>query len=203
MARALADPEVRRVLAPFMKRERTIKEAASELGLSLNAMLYRVRRLEKLSLLRVTHEEARKGRAIRHYQAVAKGFFIPYTASPFQMPDSWLVEDYHIRELRLAQGTMRSGLAWGEMRGQMTFGKRVFLREDDILEADFAFSREQGADLLEIDAPAVVSYFVETELGEKDAKVLQRELFELVRRFERRGEGKRYLLRLGLAPIAE
>lgn len=202
-AQALADPEIRRVLAPFIKAEHTIKEAALELGLGLNATLYRTRRLEKLGLLHITREEARKGRAIRHYQAVAKGFFIPYTASPFETPDAWLVEDYRSRELRLAKGTMQSGLAWGEARGQTTFGKRIFLRNDGILKADFAFSFEQGADLLETDAPAVASYFIETDLSEEDAKVLQHELAQLVRRFERRGKGKRYLLRLGLAFIEE
>lgn len=78
----------------------------------------------------------------------------------------------------------------------------MFKRPDGILEADFAFSFKVGADLLDADAPAVASYFVETELDDESAKQLQRELFDLLWRYERRGEGKRYLLRLGVAPCA-
>lgn len=77
----------------------------------------------------------------------------------------------------------------------------MFKRPDGILEADFAFSFEIGANLLDDEAPAVASYFAETELDDESAKQLQRELFDLLGRYERRGEGKRYLLRLGLAPV--
>jgi hypothetical protein len=44
MVRALANPEARRVLAPFVGQERTVSQAAAELGISVNALLVRVRR---------------------------------------------------------------------------------------------------------------------------------------------------------------
>lgn len=203
MARALADPEVRRVLVPFVGQERTVSRAAAELGMGVNALLVRVRRFVRLGLLVVMREVPRKGRAVKVYRAIADGFFVPYTASPFDTPEAWLVADYVAREQKLAQGAMRAGLSWGEARGTLTFGKRVFKHPNGILEADFGFSFEAGADLLEADAPAVVSYFVETDLNEASAKELQRELHELLGRYKRRGEGKRYLLRLGLAPVGQ
>ncbi len=178
-----------------------MSRAAAELGMGGNALLVRVRRFVRIGLLGVVREEPRKGRAVKVYRAVADGFFVPYTASPFHTPEAWLVADYAGREEQLARGAMRAGLAWGEARGTPTFGKRVFKRPDGVLEADFAFSFGAGADLLEAEAPAVMSYFVETDLDEESAKQLQRELFDLLGRYERRGEGKRYLLRLGLAPV--
>ncbi len=203
MVRALSDPEARRVLAPFVGQERTVSQAAAELGMDGNALLMRVRRFVRLGLLKVVREEPRKGRAVKVYRAVTDGFFVPYTASPFDTPEAWLVADYAERERRLARGAMRTGLAWGEARGMPTFGKRVFKRPDGVLEADFAFSFGAGADLLAAEAPAVASYFVETELDDESAKQLQRELFDLLRRYTRRGGGKRYLLRLGLAPAEQ
>ncbi len=203
MVRALADPEARRVLAPFVGQERTVSQAAAELGMDGNALLMRVRRFVRLGLLKVVREEPRKGRAVKVYRTVADGFFVAYTASPFYTPEAWLVADYAERERQLARGTMRAGLAWGEARGTPTFGKRVFKRPDGGVEADFAFSFGAGADLLEAGAPAVASYFVETDLDEESAKQLQQELYDLLGRYERRGEGKRYLLRLGLAPVGQ
>lgn len=111
MARALADPEVRRVLVPFVGQERTVSRAAAELGMGVNALLVRVRRFVRLELLVVMREVPRNGRAVKVYRTVADGFFVPYTASPFDTPEAWLVADYAVREQRLAQGAMRAGLA--------------------------------------------------------------------------------------------
>jgi hypothetical protein len=199
-ARALSDPEVRRVLAPFIGVERTVKDVARELGWKLNPLLLRVRRLVKLGLLIVTREAPRAGRAVKHYRSAADGFFVPYTVTNFETPEAWLLADYASRERDLARATMRAGAAWGLSRGQASFGKRLFRREDGLMEADFAFGVTEPADLLEDDAPAVLSTFVVTNLDRETAKALQRELAEVVRRYERAGPGGPYLLRLGLAP---
>jgi len=201
MARALSSPQTRDLLIPFIDQESAIKEAAEHLNLSLNQMLYKVRRLVKLGLLIQTRQEARKGRAINYYQAVAKNFFIPYTASPFVSPDEWLVEDFKEREKLLAKASFKIGLTYGLEQGHETFGKRVFLQDDCTLKADFAFTPTTPATFLEEDAPAIASIFVETELSKDDAKNLQCELAALVRKYEKKAEGKRYLLRVGLAPI--
>ncbi|MFB9993349.1 hypothetical protein ACFFLM_15380 [Deinococcus oregonensis] len=200
-ARALSDPNTRRILAPFLERERTISDVKCELGIDKNALLLRVRRLCRVGLLHITREEARAGRAIKYYQAVAPGFFVPYDEAPYATPEEWLLADYAGRERELAHATMQAGLQWGASSHRMGFGKRFFRRADGVLEADFAFAMQEEAALLEPEAPAVMSVFVYTHLDLKSAKELQAELLTVVRRFERVGEGRRYLLRLGLAPL--
>lgn len=205
MARALSNPKIRSWLAPFMKDSMTIKDVAHLLELSLNQMLYKVRRLQQLKLLRVAYEKQRKGRAIKYYQAVARRFFVPYDASPFASPAEWLMEDYREREQQLAKHVMRAGLSYGRTYGKAgkygSFGKRIFFRDDGIFEEDFTFSPQQEADFLEADAPALSSFFVTTDLSFEDAKALQLEIAQLMQRYERNGEGQPYLLRLALAPM--
>lgn len=75
---ALADHDMRRFLEPFLGRECTARAAANELGEDLDRVLTRVRRFLRVGLLRVTRIEPRAGRAVKFYQTVADGFFIPY-----------------------------------------------------------------------------------------------------------------------------
>lgn len=200
-AKLLSSIEMRQVLGPFMGKSRTLKGVAEELGVDLNWLLLRVRKLLKAGLLNVVQETPRAGRAIKHYQSVALGFFVPYTLTRFETPEGWMLEDYQSREQELARCTMQLGSRWGQTQGHSTFGKRFFLRQDGLLEADFAFGMTEPADLLEEDAPAILSAFIYTDLDPESAKDLQRELAELVARYERKGTGKRHLLRLGLSPV--
>jgi hypothetical protein len=200
-ARALSDLEMRRILALFMIEERTVKAVADELKVGINWLLLRVRRLEALGLLRVAKEVPRAGRAIKHYVATAQGFFVPYTVTPFESPEAWLVQDFAARERQLALSSMQAGLHWGETRGQAQFGKRFFRREDGITQTDFAFAPTEPANLLAPDAPAVMNHFVYVNLELNAAKALQQELFEVLQRHEKSSTGKRYLLRLAMAPI--
>lgn len=77
-AQIFADPRSRRFIEPFIGRERTVKEVAAELDVTMSSALYRVRQLAALGLLEVTRSEPRHGRPIKHYRAVAEGFFVPF-----------------------------------------------------------------------------------------------------------------------------
>ncbi|MBA2664529.1 MAG: helix-turn-helix transcriptional regulator, partial [Chloroflexi bacterium] len=81
-AALLVDPDERRYFEPFLGRERTVTEAARELGVPPNGMRYRVRRMAKLGLLRIVREQPRAGRPMRVYRSVADRLFVPYVASP-------------------------------------------------------------------------------------------------------------------------
>lgn len=201
MAHALVEPQTQKLLSSFMTQEQNIKVVADELDLTLNQTLYRVRRLVRLGLLQVTREEKRKGRAIKYYQAIAERFFIPYSSSPFNSIEEWLLEDNKEREKQMVRYIVKAGLSYANEKGFREFGKRVFFRKDGIFETDFAYSPSQEADMTEMDAPAVSHYFLETTLTPSEAKSLQLEINKLVQNFEKRGQGQRYLLRLGLAPL--
>ncbi|MGL4609690.1 MAG: hypothetical protein ACRCYY_08400 [Trueperaceae bacterium] len=200
-AKALSQPATRQILAPFLERERSISEVAKELDINKNALLLNIRNLVELKLITITREEPRKGRAIKYYKAVAEGFFIPYTATTFDAPETWLLNDYASRERLLAKATMQAGLTWGIKNKKSSFGKRFYKRDDGTTEVDFSFSTNEDANLLSPAAPAVISTFVFTNLDFTSAKKLQKEMLDLVKKYEKSGKGQAYLLRLGLAPI--
>lgn len=200
--RLLCDPAMRVVLAPFLTAERTIGVVAEQLQMDKNALLLKVRRLAKAGLLRVSRTQRRAGRPIKFYQAVAPGFFVPFIATSFATPGAWMEAEYQAREKLLIAQTMQEGLEWQEQQ-KPDFGLRFFQRPDGIVEADFAFGMHDEANLAAPDAPAVMSAFVFTELDPQEAKELQWKLADIVQQYERRGTGtgRRYILRLGLAPL--
>ncbi|MFT4166376.1 MAG: helix-turn-helix domain-containing protein [Microlunatus sp.] len=79
-ARIVADPVRSRFLHPFLGRERTVSEAAAELGCRTDVMLYRVRRMLAIDLLRITATRRRTGRPIKIYRSSHDGYFVPNEA---------------------------------------------------------------------------------------------------------------------------
>jgi hypothetical protein len=92
-ARLLLDRRISRFMVPFFGAERSISEAADELGVSIAFLLPRVRRLVREDLVVITREERRKGRPIKFYRAVADEFFIP--ASSLELDDALLSDKYY------------------------------------------------------------------------------------------------------------
>lgn len=76
-AAVIADPARSRFLWPFLGRESTVARAAEELDCHPNAMLYRVRRMTDLGILRVVRVQPRSGRPVKIYRAVHDGYFVP------------------------------------------------------------------------------------------------------------------------------
>lgn len=82
-AAVVGDPVRSSFLLPFLGREVSVSQAAVEMGCSTNAMLYRVRRMEALGLLRVVATRKRPGRPVRLYRSVHDGWFVPLDAMPY------------------------------------------------------------------------------------------------------------------------
>lgn len=76
----LADPRRVRYFRPFLAREATVSEVAVELGVTANALLYRVRRMTDAGLLRVVEERPRAGRAVKVYRSSHDGYRVPMSA---------------------------------------------------------------------------------------------------------------------------
>lgn len=76
-AAVIADPVRSVFLRPFLSRENTVTQAAGEVGCSPNAMLYRVRRMHAIDILRVVRTEPRAGRAVKVYRSAHDGYFVP------------------------------------------------------------------------------------------------------------------------------
>ncbi len=82
-ARLLSDNASLRYFRPFVARELSVKEAADELGVALDTMLYRVKVLLGAGLLRVARLERRAGRPIKYYRSVHDAYIIPFDLTPY------------------------------------------------------------------------------------------------------------------------
>lgn len=79
-AAIIAEPSRALFLRPFLGRDCTVSEAAHQLGVTPNAMLYRVRRMATAGLLEVVREEPRAGRAVKIYRSSHDGYLVPMDA---------------------------------------------------------------------------------------------------------------------------
>jgi hypothetical protein len=196
-AQVLLRTQERRFLEPFVGRELTAAQAARELALPVEQLAYRVHGLNRKGLLRVTGSLPRKGRAMTVYSAAdeirAPLELLPYgdVRGFFQMVDSGL------RELflsSLAQLANRSHLR--------DWVVRLYRAEDGSIRLELAPNRGawDPAALLGAGAPAVVFNWVPLTLDDRQAKELQRELVEVIRRYHG-GQGQpSHLLGLFLTP---
>lgn len=82
-AAIITDPVRSRFLGPFLGRERTVTQAATEVGCTPNSMLYRVRRMVDVGLLTVVGSRSRPGRPIKVYRSSHHGYFVPNEAMPY------------------------------------------------------------------------------------------------------------------------
>lgn len=77
-AAILANPKSRRYFEPFLGRENSVASASRELNCSVETMTYRTKTFLQADLLKVVHDQKRRGRSIKHYRAVADVFFLPF-----------------------------------------------------------------------------------------------------------------------------
>lgn len=200
-ARLLLDEKARRLLSPFVGRERTASDVAEAVGLPLTTALYQLRRLQDAGLLRVTDTRRRAGKALKLYRAVAERFLVPYDVTPALTPEALLHAEHAPWEARLVRGLVAAGGEALDGQGRPAFGVRVVLEGDRLVPRNVV-GPDASYSLLGPDAPAIVDYWLgDVELGFEDAKALQRELCELVARYrDRRGGGPAYVLRVAMAP---
>ena len=82
-ARLLSDPAAVRHLHPFIGRTLSVSEAAREIGVSTERMMYRVRQFLRAGLLQQVGERQRPGRPVRLYRAPG-GLRVPFALTPFE-----------------------------------------------------------------------------------------------------------------------
>lgn len=211
-ARLLADASSRRFLSPFMGGEGTVRQAADQLGVHMSSVLYRVRQFLQLGLLHVARIEPRRGRPVRHYRTTAASFFVPFEITPIESPEA--VSQHVFTEVRR---TLDAGIgaAWLRAIGEdRQLGIHVFAGPDGSMLMDIAVPPDTGlgrpgssflTELLQDEAPAVWDSWTTLRLAPADAKALQRDLAQLVRRYRpataRPEAVADYLVRLAMAPL--
>jgi hypothetical protein len=68
----------------FLGQENSVKAAAQQASVKPNQMLYYVRKMHSVGLLRVVRTSNRRGKEIRYYRAIADEFFVPMQYTPFE-----------------------------------------------------------------------------------------------------------------------
>jgi hypothetical protein len=197
-ARLLLDPRSRRQLEPFLGATASVTEAARLQRAKPNTVLRRVRRFVEAGLLEVAETVARRGRPIRRYRAVAEVFFVPFEASAAADLEQALAEREGWLERLLRRSVVR---ARREALG--VWGTRIYRDARGRVQVQMAVRPDSDADVLDAGEPAVLSAWRDgLELDYEDAKTLQRELVDLLHRYQRKRGAQRYVVHLGLAPIA-
>ena len=203
-ARVLADPTERRFLKPFMAGEKTLSEAAAELGLKLNAMHYHVKKLLALDLIEVVREEPRGGRALKVYGASADEFFAPFDVTPYDslesLTEEMLGDAYALFIRNLASTFLERADSWGVLLSKEEGGSVSRLAPSERPEVE-----RPGASILAPDFPAVWISNGFTALSFEEAKTFQKELSELLGRYSRpkSSSEQAYLFTIGLTPVKD
>jgi hypothetical protein len=195
----LSNPLKAVFIYPFIGRARSSSDVAAAHGVKLNAMSYRIERLQRLGLLREAGVERRRGRVVRLYRATADAFFVPLAATSLEnlesMIDQWAQSLQPMYLHALARTLSDRHPQWGV---------RISREADDRLLIAPATGEEGFYNYFEPDAPAIIEgWFSDLRLDDGDAKALQGELLMLYLKYLGR-EGKcRYLLRVGMTPMPD
>lgn len=198
VAAVLASPDHLRFLAPFVGQERTLSDVARELGVPLSTLYRRVQRYVRLGLLRVVREEARAGRARKHYRSTRDAFFVPNRIAP---PAEERVSAFYAHwERTFARAAVE---AYGP--AYLDWGDRIYRDASGLLAIHLTRGpHEDPLDPLQADVPAVLMLFHDLMyLDFEGAKALQRELMAVWRKYVGRGGPQRYAARLTLLPLPE
>lgn len=198
-ADTLIDPLKRRYLEPFMDQTLTLQQAADKLGIPANSMLYQVKRLLSLGLLKVVRIEARSGRPSKLYRASAESFFVPFRNTSAETFEALLfsIETVSLRMMIKYQVQARQERVqeWGiKLTPAEKGGVRITLAPapGETVEASFD------------DLPArIISLPVKLE--PEQARVVRQkfeEFLELLGASES-PEGKDFLFQLAYAPVVK
>lgn len=175
-ARIVLQQPRRRFLEPFVGRDRSVGEAAEELGLSVEQMAYRVQAMVRARLLYATAQRARAGRPVTIYRAPAE------IRAPLAVLSEGDVRDF----FRSVDEPMRAAFFDALMRLSTRAGLGDWVvrlyRDDGHIRLDMAPGEGtwDPSILLEDEAPAVMFNWVPLHLDPHAAKLLQRELFAVI-----------------------
>jgi hypothetical protein len=199
VADLLTDPVTLHQLEPFLGRAVSVGQAARETGQKPNTVLSRVRRLVEAGVLVECGSLPRRGRPIRLYRSSADAFFIPFDTTSAESLEAALAERESYWEKLLRENVVK---ARRERVG--VWGTRIYRDGKGRLQIQTALTPDRNFTTLDPEAPAVMSAWRDSVyLDFEDAKSLQRELFDLLKRYQQKEGAQRYIMRLGMAPIGE
>jgi hypothetical protein len=201
-AALMFQPKSLELLSVLIETERSLQQISDVLGWPINTSKYQLERLCQAELVNCTREEARAGRPIRFYRAIASQFFVPYAFTPAMNPATLLEQEYAAKAKRFAHNLTTVALQAREAQGEFDWGVRFSL-EDGKIRQRAAMEEAAHWNFLSDNDPALIDVWDEgLMLSREDAKALQLELCHLIGRYRTKNGDGPYTLRLGLTPVA-
>ncbi|MHA0036408.1 ArsR/SmtB family transcription factor [Deinococcus sp. PESE-13] len=192
-AATITDRRDLRRLAPFMRGECSVSQAAAELGLGLTATYKLTQRFVRLGLVQEVRRERRAGRNLLFYRAPA-AFFVPFSVRPLeQMGEDNRRAELQRFEVNLGRA-MRASLdeAWGTLTCFTPSGETYY--EIVSLRGEVFIPAAEGA-------PLILSGWNNVALTQQEARELQRDLMALILPYlNREPVGEVYQIGVFMAP---
>ncbi|MEM8535825.1 MAG: helix-turn-helix domain-containing protein [Chloroflexota bacterium] len=191
----LLSAKTQQFLIPFMGQERSVSDAAGELGISMSALLYRVHQLLDYGLLKVVREEPRGGRAIKIYTSTATSFFVPFRVAQVDTIDDYLssAKLYHEKlfTTNVVEVLQKLEDDWGMnvfVDEQGNVGTMGALHPGTVLQPD------------EVDV-VILDFYCPLYLNEDEARAFQQEIAQTVEKYAHKRKGQQYLCHIGMVPV--
>lgn len=196
-ASLLARPESRRFLEPFIGQERTAGQAAQELGVSVERLLYRLRQLRAAGLLLETGQRRRAGRPERLYRAVSDAFIVPFALTPFSDLDAQMARQMApFQRLEVRASARR-------LRAQSLMNRLIYRDTEGELHTETALP--EGMTWPQVRSEPGGDFAGIYHLDDTSAREIGAVLDALVARLQAArlnpGEGRPYLIRMALVPL--
>lgn len=192
---ALLEPDFVILLKPFMAAPCTVHEAAAWLGMDPRALYYPVRRMLAFGLLELAFESPRRGRALKHYRASAKTFFVPFRASPHASVQDFISKGQEAWSQRLMRSVAKEAT---EAEGAAQLCLQIGYQDGFIMHGLALDPRLETPPLPP--GRAVSVWDSSLYLSEDDARRLAEELQAVLGRYRDKRSGRRRLVHLAVAP---
>lgn len=181
-------------LAPYLGASRSIGEVARSTGTSLQRTFYWTMRLHEVGLIQVAATEARAGRPIRRYRAVADSFRVPADVLPLGWFDSLVT--------RLNRAMVRS---YEAVHPAIVIDSDVWIHRGAHASG---LTIERVSRVKQVEPPDALHSSFTARLSPEDASEFRAELAELRDRWVARAACDSsgfatYLAMLALAPLAQ
>ena len=197
----LTNAELQRFITPFLGRVKSVNQVTLELGMKLNAVLYRTQQLEDYGLIKLDHSEARAGRAVRFYSAIAEAFFVPFRATPFESVQAQVQRIEQLHHQRFAQVL---GMARQHQRSEEGWG--TLLSRDEVGNVNIISTKLEPQTHNQLTGVLPISVWSSITLRPETAIVLAQRLQQILVEYlcqPAEENGTEYLLHVGLAKILE
>ena len=166
----LSDTRRFEYFTPFVAQEQSVSEAATEVGCSLETMLYHVNRFLDAGLLRVAREKPRAGRPIKLYRSVADAFFVPFHLTSYTDLEAWLLDTTRPFQQRLMSSLAKT------LHQHELYGQKIYRAPDGEV---WRSSAERAADTFEQGIPLGTHMQDNMYLTDEEARAFQEALRDL------------------------